>query len=134
MLSLDPTILGEMGSGLFELDKSLDLGWIVNYQFSLMEDMRQKARRKFEADKDSLEKELESITQMEREYQQENKTGEVKTSGKKTPIEKLQKDIIKVEQRLEAATLQIQETESNKEIALGTSKTVRVYPSFFYIP
>ncbi|OGM50779.1 hypothetical protein ABOM_000743 [Aspergillus bombycis] len=128
MLSLDPTIRNEMEGEFFELDRCLDLGWIAAYQLSLLEDKRQRAKKKFEADKPSLDKELELIAQTEREFQQENTTGKVKCSSKSTSIEKLQKDIIKAQQRLEAATLQIQDKESNKEIALGTSKTNYIDP------
>jgi hypothetical protein len=63
---------------------------------------------------------------MEKKFAKENKTGKVEPEGKGPTIDRLEGNIEKLDQRIATMSLQAEDKESNKEVALGTSKIVRV--------
>jgi DNA topoisomerase-1 len=137
MLDLDPNIKKKKGSKYFELDEDLDEDWIKEHQEFLVEEQRQKITKKFEKENEKLaaegEKEMKAkelderlsvLKDMQKKFQKENKTGKVEAEGKGQSIERLENNISKLEQRIENMLLQAEDKESNKEVALGTSKIV----------
>jgi DNA topoisomerase-1 len=137
MLDLDPNIKKKKGSKYFELDEDLDEDWIKEHQEFLVEEQRQKITKKFEKENEKLaaegEKEMKAkelderlsvLKDMQKKFQKENKTGKVEAEGKGQSIERLENNITKLEQRIENMLLQAEDKESNKEVALGTSKIV----------
>lgn len=137
MLDLDPNLKKKKGAKFFELDEDIDKEWIKEHQAFLVEEQRQKIRKKFEKDNEKLaaegEKEmkaseledrLQAATELEKKYNRENKTGKVEVEGKAPTVEKIEANIQKLEQRIETMELQAQDKEDNKEVALGTSKIV----------
>lgn len=142
MLDLDPSLKKKKGAEYFELDKDLSPEWIKEHQAFLLEEQRQKIRKKFEKDNEKLvaegekemkpeelEKRLEVVKEMEKKFEKENKTGKVEAEGKNPTIEKLENNVAKLEERIATMSLQAQDKEDNKEVALGTSKIVSSLPS-----
>jgi DNA topoisomerase I len=138
MLDLDPNLKKKKGAKFFEQDEDLDQEWIKSHQAFLLEEQRQKIGKKFEKDNEKLAaegqqelkpKELEErlavVKEMEKKFQKENKTGKVEAEGRGPTIERFEAAIIKLDQRVEAMSLQAEDRENNKEVALGTSKIVR---------
>lgn len=137
MLDIDPSQKKKKGAKYFELDDDLDQAWIQEHQAFLVEEQRQKITKKFEKENEKLAadgekemkpKELEErlavVKDMEKKFQKENKTGKVEVEGKGQTIEKLENNVTKLEQRIENMSLQAEDKENNKEVALGTSKIV----------
>ena len=137
MLDLDPNLKKKKGAKFFELDEDIDKEWIKEHQAFLVEEQRQKIRKKFEKDNEKLaaegetemkaselEERLQVATELEKKYNRENKTGKVEAEGKAPTVEKIEANIQKLEQRIETMELQAQDKEDNKEVALGTSKIV----------
>lgn len=142
MLDLDPSLKKKKGAKFFELDEDLDQEWIKEHQAFLLEEQRQKIKKKFEKDNEKLAaegekemkpKELEErlavVKDMEKKFEKENKTGKVEAEGKNPTIEKLENNLAKLEQRIETMSLQAEDKENNKEVALGTSKIVSLHQS-----
>lgn len=141
MLDIDPSQKKKKGAKYFELDDDLDQAWIQEHQAFLIEEQKQKITKKFEKENEKLAaegekemkpKELEErlavLKDMEKKFQKENKTGKVEVEGKGQTVEKLENNVAKLEQRIENMSLQAQDKENNKEVALGTSKIVSTQP------
>ncbi|EEH11244.1 topoisomerase I [Histoplasma capsulatum G186AR] len=141
MLDLDPKIKKKKGSAFFELDESLDHEWIKEHQAYLVEEQRQKIKKKFEKDNQKrvaegeremkakeLEERLEAAKELEAKFKRENKTKKVEAEGKGITIEKLENQLLKLSQRIENMSLQAEDKENNKEVALGTSKINYIDP------
>lgn len=140
MIDIDPKIKKKMGAEYFELEEDLDEEWIQGHQNFLVEEQRQKIEKKFakeneklaaEGEKEmkpkELEDRLEPVHELEKKFKKENKTKKVEAEGKGPTIEKLESNLTKLDQRIETMLLQAEDKESNKEVALGTSKIV-CYP------
>ncbi|KAF3399343.1 DNA topoisomerase 1 [Talaromyces pinophilus] len=141
MLDIDPSQKKKKGAEYFELDDDLDQAWIQEHQAFLIEEQKQKITKKFEKENEKLAadgekemkpKELEErlavLKDMEKKFQKENKTGKVEAEGKGQTIEKLENNVTKLEQRIENMSLQAEDKENNKEVALGTSKINYIDP------
>lgn len=137
MLDLDPTMKKKKGAAFFQLDEDLDQEWIEEHQAFLIEEQRTKITKKFEKDNEKrvaegekemkaseLDERLQVIKDMEKKFKKENKTGKVEAEARGATVEKLEGAIIKLDQRVETMTVQAQDKENNKEVALGTSKLV----------
>lgn len=137
MLDLDPSLKKKKGAAFFELDEDLDQDWVKEHQAFLVEEQTQKIKKKFEKDNEKrvadgekemkaseLNERLEVAKEMEKKFNKENKTGKVEAEGKGPTVEKLENIITKLDQRIETMSLQAQDKEDNKEVALGTSKIV----------
>jgi len=137
MLDLDPTLKKKKGAAFFEIDEDIDQDWIKEHQTFLVEEQRQKIQKKFEKDNEKLaadgekemkanelEERLKAAKEMEKKFAKENKTGKVEAEGKSPSVDKLETSITKIDQRVETMSVQAQDKEDNKEVALGTSKIV----------
>lgn len=137
MLDLEPSLKKKKGAAFFEIDEDLDQDWVKEHQAFLIEEQTQKIKKKFEKDNEKrvaegekemkaseLNERLEVVKELEKKFNKENKTGKVEAEGKGPTIEKLENNIIKLDQRVETMSLQAQDKEDNKEVALGTSKIV----------
>lgn len=139
MLDLDPSLKKKKGASFFEIDEDLTMEWIKEHQAYLLEEQTQKIKKKFEKDNEKrvadgekemkvteLNERLEPVKEMEKKFNKENKTGKVEAEGKGPTVEKIEAAIVKLEQRVETMSLQAQDKEDNKEVALGTSKIVSI--------
>ena len=139
MLNLEPNLKKKKGAAFFELDEDIDQEWLKEHQAFLVEEQRQKISKKFEKDNEKLaaegEKEmkaseledrLKAAKELEKKFNKENKSGKVEAEGKGPTIEKLEASIAKIDQRVETMSVQAQDKEDNKEVALGTSKIVSI--------
>jgi DNA topoisomerase I len=137
MLDIEPSLKRKKGADYFELDEDLDKEWIKEHQAFLIEEQKQKITKKFEKENEKLaadgEKEMKpkelderllALKEMQAKFQRENKTGKVEAEGKGQTVEKLESNVTKLEQRIENMSLQAEDKENNKEVALGTSKIV----------
>lgn len=137
MLDLEPTLKKKKGAAFFQLDEDLTMDWVKDHQAFLLEEQTQKITKKFEKDNEKLvaenEKEmkasvlnerLEVVKELEKKYNKENKTGKVEAEGRGPTVEKIEASIQKMDQRVDTMSLQAQDKEDNKEVALGTSKIV----------
>lgn len=141
MLNLEPNLKKKRGAAFFELDEDLDMEWVKEHQAFLLEEQTQKIKKKFEKDNEKrvaegekemkaseLNERLQVVKEMEKKFSKENKTGKVEAEGKGPTVEKIEANIAKLDQRVETMSVQAQDKEDNKEVALGTSKIVS---SFF---
>ncbi|EAS33798.1 topoisomerase I [Coccidioides immitis RS] len=141
MLDLDPKIKKKKGAEFFELDPDLDEEWIKQHQAFLVEEQRQKIQKKFDKDNEKLraegekemkvkelEKRLEVAEELAAKFKKENKTKKVEAEGKGATIEKYENNLAKLDQRIDTMSLQAQDKEDNKEVALGTSKINYIDP------
>lgn len=139
MLDLDPSLKKKKGAAFFELDEDLDQEWVKDHQAFLLEEQTQKIKKKFEKDNEKrvaegekemkaseLNERLEAAKEMEKKFNKENKTGKVEAEGRGPTVEKLENNVTKLDQRVENMSVQAQDKEDNKEVALGTSKIVSV--------
>ena len=137
MLYLDPKQKKKRGAEFFELEDDLDQEWIKEHQAYLVEEQHQKIEKKFakeneklktEGEKEmkakELEERLEVADELAQKFKKENKTGKVEAEGKGPTLEKLETNLTKLDERIATMRLQAEDKESNKEVALGTSKIV----------
>jgi DNA topoisomerase-1 len=142
MLDLEPSLKKKKGAAFFERDEDLDMEWIKEHQAYLMEEQTQKIKKKFEKDNEKrvaegekemkaseLDERLEVVKDMKDKFTKENKSGKVEAEGRGPTVEKLEAQITKLDQRVDTMSVQAQDKEDNKEVALGTSKIV----SFFLL-
>lgn len=137
MLDLEPSLKKKKGAAFFEIDEDLDKEWIKEHQTFLIEEQTQKINKKFEKDNEKrvadgekemkaseLNERLEVVKDMEKRFNKENKTGKVEAEGRGPTVEKIEANITKLDQRVDTMSIQAQDKEDNKEVALGTSKIV----------
>lgn len=137
MLDLDPKVKKQKGAAWFELDSDLDQDWIREHQAFLVEESRQKIKKKFEKDNEKraaegetelktkdLEERLEAADELEAKFKTENKTKKVEVEGRGMTMERLETNISKLEQRIDNMSVLAEDKENNKEVALGTSRIV----------
>jgi hypothetical protein len=137
MLDLDSKLQKKKGADFFALDEDLDDEWIKQHHAFLVEEQRQKIQKKFEKDnekrvadgeKEMKDKELQerlgAVKELEAKYKKELKKKKVEAEGRGVTVEKLEAQLAKLDQRIENMTLQAEDKENNKEVALGTSKIV----------
>jgi DNA topoisomerase I len=142
ILDLDPKQKKRKGAAWFELPDDLNEEWVKEHQAFLVEEARNKITKKFEKDNEKLkaegekemkhkelEERLEAAKELEKKYKKENKSKKVEAEGKSITVEKLEENIKKFDQRIENMKLQAEDKESNKEVALGTSKIVSIASS-----
>ena len=137
MLDIEPKHKKRKGATYFELPDDIDQRWIQEHQVYLVEEERKKIQKKFEKENEKLKadgerelkaKELEErlkvADQLEKKFKTENKKGKVEAEGKGSSVEKYEANIEKLDQRIATMQVQAEDKESNKEVALGTSKIV----------
>ncbi|KAJ6000431.1 hypothetical protein N7481_000840 [Penicillium waksmanii] len=141
MLDLEPSLKKKKGAAFFEIDEDLDKEWIKEHQAFLIEEQTQKINKKFEKDNEKrvadgekemkaseLKERLEVVKDMEKKFNKENKTGKVEAEGRGPTVEKIEANITKLDQRVDTMSIQAQDKEDNKEVALGTSKINYIDP------
>ncbi|KEQ95675.1 hypothetical protein AUEXF2481DRAFT_29103 [Aureobasidium subglaciale EXF-2481] len=141
MLALDSKLKKKKGAEWFALPEGLDEEWQKKHHEDLVEQERQKITKKFEKDNEKLkadgEKEmkakelderLEAVTDLEQKLKTELKTKKVEPEGKGPSVEKFEGQIEKLAARISNMELQAEDRESNKEVALGTSKINYIDP------
>ncbi|KAJ5697212.1 hypothetical protein N7488_010896 [Penicillium malachiteum] len=141
MLDLEPTLKKKKGTAFFERDEDLTVEWVKEHQAFLLEEQTQKIQKKFEKDNEKrvadgekemktseLNERLEVVKDLEKKYAKENKSGKVEAEGRGPTVEKIEAAIIKLDQRIETMSVQAQDKEDNKEVALGTSKINYIDP------
>ncbi|KAJ5893307.1 DNA topoisomerase 1 [Penicillium taxi] len=141
MLDLEPNLKKKKGASFFARDEDLTEEWVKEHQAFLVEEQTQKINKKFEKDNEKLlaegEKEmkaselkerLEVVKDMEKKFAKENKSGKVEAEGRGPTVDKIEASITKLDQRVETMSLQAQDKEDNKEVALGTSKINYIDP------
>ena len=139
LLDLDTKLKKKRGAEFFELPEELDQEWIEEHQKALVEETRQKIEKKFAKENEKLiaenqkpmkDKELKErlgdANELAAKFKKENKTRKVEAEGKGPSVEKVDGNIEKMETRIATMKLQAEDKESNKEVALGTSKIVSV--------
>lgn len=137
MLALDSSLKKKKGAAFFGLDEDIDQEWIKEHQAFLIEEQREKVQKKFEKDNEKLaaegekemkeserEERMKSVKELEAKFNKENKTGKVEPEGRTPSVDRFENAIVKIEQRIETMSVQAQDKEDNKEVALGTSKIV----------
>ena len=137
MVDLDPKIKKKKGAEYFALPEDLSEEWVIKHQQFLVEEMRQKIQKKFQKENEKLasegQKEMKAkeldermapALELEKKFKKENKTKKVEVEGKGASVEKLEANLTKLDERIQVMHLQAEDKESNKEVALGTSKIV----------
>ncbi|KAI9851766.1 MAG: DNA topoisomerase 1 [Thelocarpon superellum] len=141
MIDIEPKVKKQKGAGYFALPDDLTEEWVLRHQAFLVDEMRQKIEKKFQKDNEKLAaegeremkpKELEDrmapVHELEKKFKKENKTKKVEAEGKGATIEKMEANLVKLDERIAVMGLQAQDKESNKEVALGTSKINYIDP------
>ncbi|KPI45218.1 DNA topoisomerase 1 [Cyphellophora attinorum] len=141
ILDVDPKQKKKKGAEWFELPGDINEEWIHEHQAYLVEEAKTKITKKFEKDNEKLkaegekelkhkelEERLDAAKELEKKYKKENKSKKVEAEGKSPSVEKFEENIKKFDQRIENMQLQAEDKESNKEVALGTSKINYIDP------
>ncbi|KAK8236374.1 DNA topoisomerase 1 [Phyllosticta capitalensis] len=141
MIDLDPKIKKKKGAEYFALPEDLTQEWVQSHQNALVEEQKEKIRKKFEKDNEKriadgekpmkpkeLEERLEVADDLEKKFKKENKTGKVEAEGKGVTVEKLESQVEKLQTRIETMKVQMEDKDNNKEVALGTSKINYIDP------
>ncbi|KAI1465709.1 putative TOP1 protein [Daldinia caldariorum] len=141
ILDVDPKQKKKKGAEFFELDADLDEAWIQEHQNFLVEEQRTKIQKKFEKDNQKREEEgekplpdkelkerLKAADELAKKFKKENKTKKVEAEGRGPTVEKIENNILKIEERIRTLELQAADRDGNKEVALGTSKINYIDP------
>ncbi|KAI9720062.1 MAG: hypothetical protein M1812_003189 [Candelaria pacifica] len=141
MLDLEPKLKKKRGAEFFELDEDIDEDWVKEHQAFLVQEQREKIEKKFAKDNEKLlaeggkemktkelEERLSTARELEAKFKKENKTKKVEAEGKGPTIEKLEANLEKLDQRVGTMLVQKEDKDSNKEVALGTSKINYIDP------
>jgi DNA topoisomerase I len=139
MVQIDLKILKKQPDFL-EYESDIDEEWIHQHQKDLVEKQREQIKKKFEKENEKRAKEdlksleeselqsrLEAADEQAREFAKENKSGTVEPTSTQS-IEKCEKAIQKLDERIYTLRSQREMRESNKETALGTSKLNYIDP------
>ncbi|KAK0928531.1 DNA topoisomerase 1 [Friedmanniomyces endolithicus] len=130
------------GEAYFALPEGLDEEWVAKHQEALVEETRDKIRKKFEKENEKLaaegqkemkgkelEERMEVADEMEAKFKRENKKGgKIEAEGKGPTVQKLEAGVEKLDVRIATLKIQSEDRESNKEVALGTSKINYIDP------
>ena len=139
ILKLEPK-LKKKDPKYFEELEDLSNEEIEHIHHLVIERHRQQVQKKFERDNEKLKLEkkpllkkkdikekLDKITELEKEYKKELKTGKPEIP-KGTTVEKLKTQVENMENRIVSTTLQLKDKEDNSEVSLGTSKMNYIDP------
>ncbi|KAL1639952.1 DNA topoisomerase 1 [Diplodia intermedia] len=141
MIDLDTKVKKKKGAEYFELPGDLTQEWVEQHQQALVEEQRDKIKKKFEKDNEKrvaegekemkakeLQERLEVADDLEKKFRKENKTKKVEAEGKGVTVDKLETKVEQLQQRIETAKVQLEDKDNNKEVALGTSKINYIDP------
>jgi DNA topoisomerase-1 len=140
ILDLEPKQKKKKGAGWFEIEGGITEEWIKDHQAQLVEQEREKIRKKFEKDNEKraadkekplpekeLKERLKAADEMGAKFKKENKSKKVEAEGRGATVEKLEAQIEKLEGQITNLKAQAEDREGNKEVALGTSKIVSLH-------
>lgn len=141
LLGVEPKLKKKKGAEYFALDDDIDQEWVLKHQAFLVDEQRQKIEKKFQKENEKLVAEgskemkakelkerMDVADELEKKFKKENKSKKVEAEGRGPTVERLEENIKKLDQKIENLLLQAADKEENKEVALGTSKIVRVGP------
>lgn len=144
ILTIDPQ-LKKKRPDLSEPISDIEDEWIKEHQKTLQLKERDKIIKKFEKDNEKLisqdekpmpeshlQKLLEKIDEMKKEFEIENKTGKVEIKTRGATIEKLDLQIEKINERIKNMKTLMIDKDENKATALGTSKINYIDPRLTY--
>ena len=146
MLDIEPKTKKKRGAEYFELPDDIDEAWVLEHQAYLVEQEKIKITKKFEKENEKLKSEnekelkpkelderLKVATELEKKFKKENKSKKVEAEGKAPSVEKFEDQVNKLDTRIATMSVQAEDKENNKEVALGTSKIVsfKVLSSIF---
>ena len=144
MIALEPS-LKKKQPGLLDYESDIDDAWITQHQKDLVEKQREQIRKKFEKENEKRAKEdekplpeselktrLEAADSLEAQFAEEARTGTVKYASNQT-IEKCEKAIEKIDEKIYNLRSQREMKDLNKETALGTSKLNYIDPRMFHL-
>lgn len=136
-LDLDPKQKKKKGAEYFEMAEDLTDEWVRSHLEFLVQEQRTKIEKKFQKDNEKLvaegekpmpDKELKErltvATDLDKKLQKEYKSKKVEPESKSATVEKCYDNVAKLEERIKTLQLQTEDRNSNKEVALGTSKIV----------
>lgn len=93
---------------------------------------RENDKRKFEGEEplpeETLKEWLDNVKQLKQQYAEELATGIVQLKASMNSVEKLEKAIERLDQRISTSQVQLQDREANSEVSLGTSKINYIDP------
>ncbi|KAK3074113.1 DNA topoisomerase 1 [Teratosphaeriaceae sp. CCFEE 6253] len=130
------------GEAYFALPEGLDAEWVKTHQEFLVEELRDRTRKKFDKENEKLvaegqkemkakelEGRMEGADELEAKFKRENKKGgKIEVEMKGASVEKLEQAVEKLDTRIATLRVQSEDRESNKEVALGTSKINYIDP------
>ncbi|SMN22967.1 similar to Saccharomyces cerevisiae YOL006C TOP1 Topoisomerase I, nuclear enzyme that relieves torsional strain in DNA by cleaving and re-sealing the phosphodiester backbone [Maudiozyma saulgeensis] len=94
--------------------------------------VRENDKRKFEneelLEEKVLNEWLEKVEDLKKEFAEEIKTGEIVLKPTLNTVEKLEKQIERLDLRIETSSIQLKDKEENSEVSLGTSKINYIDP------
>ncbi len=138
MLHIDEKL--KQKSELLEYESEIDDDWISEHHIVLFDREVEKIKKKFEKDNEKLvnndekpmieselKERLEAAQELKTMYAKEIKSGTVESKPSAT-IEKLEQQIAKMDDRINAIKNQIIDKDENKTTALGTSKINYIDP------
>jgi DNA topoisomerase-1 len=141
LINLEPKLKKKKPAGYFDLDDDIDQEWILEHQQYLAQELRDKIEKKFAKDNEKLvadkekpmkeselKERLKAVKELESKYKKENSSKKVLAEGKSPSVERFEGNIKKLTDRVKNMELQAEDKESNKEVALGTSKTNYIDP------
>lgn len=93
---------------------------------------RENDKRKFEGEEplpeETLKEWLDNVKQLKQQYAEELATGIVQLKASMNSVEKLEKAIERLDQRISTSQVQLQDRVANSEVSLGTSKINYIDP------
>lgn len=137
MLDLDPKLKKKKGEAYFALKEGIDDEWVKAHQDALVEEQREKIRKKFEKENEKLvaegqkemkpkelDERLKAADELADKFKDERKRKKIEAEGKSPSIEKFEQQLEKLDTRIATMKTQSEDREQNKDVALGTSKIV----------
>lgn len=141
MLAFDPKQKRKRGEEYFQREPALTDSWVIAHQAFILEEQRTKITKKFEKDNEKrvaegekplpdkeLKERLDTIRDLEKKFEKENKTMKVEPDSKTPSVEKYEVAIEKIGERIHNLELQAADKDGNKEVALSTSKINYIDP------
>ncbi|KAI7223417.1 topoisomerase I [Hortaea werneckii] len=141
MLDLDPKLKKKKGEAYFALKEGIDDEWVKGHQDAMVEEQREKIRKKFEKDNEKLvaegqkemkpkelDERLKAADELADKFKDERKRKKIEAEGKSPSIEKFEQQLEKLDTRIATMKTQSEDREQNKDVALGTSKINYIDP------
>lgn len=93
---------------------------------------RENDKRKFEKEEllpeSQLKEWLDGVDELKKQYKEELKTGVVELKPTMNTVEKIEKQIERLDNRIQTNSIQLKDKEENSQVSLGTSKINYIDP------